>query len=53
MRPCYAVLAEQVASGFVAVLIVTCLCALVLATPVALAVSAGYFIDLGVLPLPV
>ncbi len=29
----------------------TCPCALALATPVALAVSAGRFIDLGVLPL--
>jgi Cu2+-exporting ATPase len=35
----------------IAVLIVTCPCALALATPVALAVSAGRFIDLGVLPL--
>jgi len=35
----------------IAVLIVTCPCALALATPVSLAVSAGRFIDLGVLPL--
>ncbi|HYQ72279.1 MAG TPA: heavy metal translocating P-type ATPase metal-binding domain-containing protein, partial [Gammaproteobacteria bacterium] len=35
----------------IAVLIVTCPCALALATPVALAVSAGRFIDMGVLPL--
>ena len=38
-------------SSTIAVLIVTCPCALALATPVALAVSAGRFIDLGVLPL--
>ncbi|MGB5441273.1 MAG: heavy metal translocating P-type ATPase, partial [Gammaproteobacteria bacterium] len=38
-------------STTIAVLIVTCPCALALATPVALAVSAGRFIDLGVLPL--
>jgi Cu2+-exporting ATPase len=35
----------------IAVLIVTCPCALALATPVALAVSAGRFIELGILPL--
>ena len=35
----------------IAVLIVTCPCALALATPVSLAVSASRFIDLGVLPL--
>jgi Cu2+-exporting ATPase len=35
----------------VAVLIVTCPCALALATPVASAISAGRFADLGVLPL--
>jgi Cu2+-exporting ATPase len=77
-RPRYALLAEQVASGFVivllliasatagywlqtdpdnwlpstiAVLIVTCPCALALVTPVALAVSAGRFIGMGMLPL--
>ncbi len=35
----------------IAVLIVTCPCALALATPVALAVSAGRFMEIGVLPL--
>ena len=35
----------------IAVLIVTCPCALALATPVALAVSAGRFVEKGVLPL--
>jgi Cu2+-exporting ATPase len=35
----------------IAVLIVTCPCALALATPVALAVGAGRFIEQGVLPL--
>ncbi len=35
----------------IAVLIVTCPCALALATPVALAMSAGRFVELGVLPL--
>ena len=38
-------------SSTIAVLIVTCPCALALATPVALAVSAGRFIEIGVLPL--
>ena len=35
----------------IAVLIVTCPCALAMATPVALAVSAGRFMETGVLPL--
>ena len=38
-------------SNTIAVLIVTCPCALALATPVALAVSAGRFVETGVLPL--
>ena len=38
-------------SNTIAVLIVTCPCALALATPVALAVSAGRFVEIGVLPL--
>jgi Cu2+-exporting ATPase len=38
-------------SSTIAVLIVTCPCALALATPVALAVSAGRFVEIGVLPL--
>jgi Cu2+-exporting ATPase len=38
-------------SNTIAVLIVTCPCALALATPVTLAVSAGRFMDMGVLPL--
>ncbi|MGB5518912.1 MAG: heavy metal translocating P-type ATPase [Gammaproteobacteria bacterium] len=38
-------------SSTIAVLIVTCPCALALATPVALAVSAGHFMEMGVLPL--
>ena len=77
-RPRYALLAEQVATVFVgiilllaagtawywlqvdpalwlpstiAVLIVTCPCALALATPVALTIGAGRMIGLGVLPL--
>lgn len=77
-RPGYALMAERVASWFVAallllasatalywlwadpqqwlpntiaVLIVTCPCALALATPVSLAVSAGGFMQLGVLPM--
>ena len=37
--------------SIIAVLIVTCPCALALATPVALAVSAGRFMEIGVLPL--
>lgn len=35
----------------IAVLIVTCPCALSLATPTALAISAGRFVDMGILPL--
>ena len=42
---------SQALPSTIAVLIVTCPCALALATPVALSVSAGRFIDLGVLPL--
>ncbi len=43
--------AENWLSSVIAVLIVTCPCALALATPVALAVSAGRFMQIGVLPL--
>jgi Cu2+-exporting ATPase len=42
---------SQALPSTIAVLIVTCPCALALATPMALSVSAGRFIDLGVLPL--
>jgi Cu2+-exporting ATPase len=40
-------------SNTIAVLIVTCPCALSLATPVALAVSSGRFVELGVLPMKI
>ena len=43
--------ANQVIPNVVAVLIVTCPCALALATPVAMSLAAGRFADHGVLPL--
>jgi len=42
---------EQWLSNTIAVLIVTCPCALALATPVSLAIGAGRFIHAGILPL--
>lgn len=42
---------EDWLSSTIAVLIVTCPCALALATPVALAVGAGKFVESGILPL--
>jgi len=42
---------ERMLSATIAVLIVTCPCALALATPVAIAVSAGRYASQGVLPL--
>ncbi|MCU7958434.1 MAG: cadmium-translocating P-type ATPase [gamma proteobacterium symbiont of Bathyaustriella thionipta] len=42
---------QQWLSNTIAVLIVTCPCALALATPVALIIASGRFVELGVLPL--
>jgi len=42
---------ERVLPVVVSVLIITCPCALALATPVALSLSSGYFARLGVLPM--
>ncbi|MGC8731183.1 MAG: heavy metal translocating P-type ATPase [Halothiobacillaceae bacterium] len=41
----------QVLPNTIAVLIITCPCALALATPVALAIAAGRFAEIGILPL--